>query len=311
MYRYCRVAFIGTFLFLCASSATSAQLTVRNGSASDVAGITGIRDQFRIDLGGGTTAGPNGLFDDGIRQRREINWDAVGAGFSAPNNLPADFFNVNSPRGAVFVPVGTTTAFQVSANAADGPINFGNIDVSYSTTFLQFSAQKLFTPLNGNQMDVRFFVPGTNIPGAVRGFGVIFTDVEQAGTTAIQFFGLNDESLGAFATSPQPGGAGTTGFSFLGAFVTDGSHLITRARIFLGNSALGAGVLDNGLDRDLVVMDDFIYGNPVAVPEPASLAAIGMGLTGMLVWHRRRRKRSSKNARAVHRQPVKSSTVHT
>ena len=34
--------------------------------------------------------------------RREINWDGVADGFAAPNNLPANFFNKNSPRGVVF-----------------------------------------------------------------------------------------------------------------------------------------------------------------------------------------------------------------
>ena len=33
-------------------------------------------------------------------------------GLSAPNNLPANFFNVNSPRGVIFATPGT--AFQVS-----------------------------------------------------------------------------------------------------------------------------------------------------------------------------------------------------
>ena len=66
-----------------------------------------------------TVAGPNGLFG-GVR--REINWDAVPDAFSAPNNLPANFFNVNSPRGAVFSTGGT--GFQLSANAGVAPIEF-------------------------------------------------------------------------------------------------------------------------------------------------------------------------------------------
>src|SRR5205085_3947352 len=52
--------------------------------------ITSARDQFRSAIGGGTVAGANGSFG-GVR--REINWDAVPANFSAPNNLPANLFN--------------------------------------------------------------------------------------------------------------------------------------------------------------------------------------------------------------------------
>src|SRR5437762_14235152 len=91
----------------------SAQL-VESAAGATAADITAARDQFRLDLGGGTTAGANGSFG-GVR--REINWDGVPAGFSAPNLLPANFFNVNSPRGAVFATPGT--GFQVSGATTD------------------------------------------------------------------------------------------------------------------------------------------------------------------------------------------------
>lgn len=265
-----------------------AQLTVRSGAANDIAGITPIRDTFRADLGGGVVAGANGLFDDGVRQRREINWDGVPAGFSSPNAFPANFFNVNSPRGAVFSTPGA--GFEVSASAGGPtPINFGNIDASYTGTFGPFSAQKLFTPIGSNLMDVTFFVPGTATPAGTRGFGVLFSDVEQAGTTALQFFDINDQSLGAFAAPPQPG---ATGFSFLGAFMNAGTSDIYRVRITLGNAALAAGVLDNpGGGTDLVVMDDFLYGNPTAVPEPTALTAVGVAGLGAVLWRRRHSRR--------------------
>jgi hypothetical protein len=50
--------------------------------------------------------------------------------------------------------------------------------------------------------------------------------------------------------------------SFLG--VKFGSAIVSRVRITLGTGALGAGINDvsNGGQRDLVVMDDFIYGEP-------------------------------------------------
>jgi len=272
-------------LSLAVATPATAQITTRSGSAADVAGITPIRDQFRVDLGGGTVAGANGLFG-GIR--REINWDGVPATFAAPNNLPSDFFNVNSPRGALFSTAGT--GFMVSSATTDAGAgqpalaNFGNINSSYTVTFAPFSPQRLFTAVGSNVLDVTFVVPGTNTPAVTNGFGAIFSDVDQAGTTAIQFFDINDVSLGAFAAPPS---ATDNGFSFLGMFITNGTSQIHRVRITNGNTELGANNPDNGSTREVVAMDDFLYGNPVAVPEPATIALLATGLVMVAAYRRR------------------------
>src|SRR4030095_12515735 len=99
---------------------------VFSGVSTSAAGITPLPGAFRTACGGGPGAGATGSFG-GVR--REINWDGVPDMFSAPNNLPADFFNVNSPRGVVFSTPGT--GFQVSANAGIAPIDFGNINATY------------------------------------------------------------------------------------------------------------------------------------------------------------------------------------
>src|SRR4051812_18081170 len=79
-------------------------------AGANAASITAAVNDFRADLG---TLNPNvaGSFGSG---RREINWDAVPDVFSAPNLLPNNFFNVNSPRGVIFSTPGTGVA--VSAN---------------------------------------------------------------------------------------------------------------------------------------------------------------------------------------------------
>lgn len=84
----------------CAPSASAAPVM---HSGAGLTAATMARDAFRTTLGGGTTAGANGSFG-GLR--REINWDGVPDALSAPNNLPANFFNVNSPRGVLFRPRG-------------------------------------------------------------------------------------------------------------------------------------------------------------------------------------------------------------
>jgi len=206
-------------------------------------------------------AGANGSFG-GLR--REINWDGVPDALSAPNNLPANFFNVNSPRGVVFATPGT--GFQVSANAGIAPVQFDNIDPTYSQTFEPFSPQRLFTSLGSNVMDVNFFLPGTNTPALTNGFGAIFSDVDLANTTSIQLF---DKSLNSLGTFVVPATAGSETFSFLGISFAD--PVIARVRITSGNFPVGTGVTDqNGDLRDVVTMDDFLYGEPRGVPDGGS-----------------------------------------
>src|SRR6266404_2424932 len=131
------VAAASLMLVLNVATAAAAPITV-SGSGSSPAGIQALVDAYRADLGG---LNPNvaGSFGSG---RREINWDGVPDALSAPNFLPANFFNVNSPRGVVFSTPGT--GFQTSANAAVGPIEFDNINPTYSAAFQTFSAQRLF-----------------------------------------------------------------------------------------------------------------------------------------------------------------------
>ena len=230
-----------------------AQLIARTGSAASAAALMPTRDQFRTDIGGGTTAGANGSFG-GLR--REVNWDGVPSAFAAPNNLPADFFNVTSPRGILLSTPGT--GFQVSAATTDGsgqPQNFGNLNASYLSTFIAFSPQRLITSLGSNIFDVTFYVPGTSIPATVTGFGAVFTDVDQASTTRIQFFDHNSMSLGSVNVPPSSGG-----LSFAGASSGDGQATIARVRVTLGNTVIGPN--DNSTTADVVVADDFIYGEP-------------------------------------------------
>jgi hypothetical protein len=262
-----RAVLLGSMLTAGLTSQASASFITFESASPTVAGITPTRDAFRSALGGGAVAGANGDFG-GLR--REINWDGVPDLFSDPNLLPANFFNVNSPRGAVFSTPGT--GFLVSANAglATPPL-FG-----FPNDFQTFSPQKLFTAVNSNTTDVNFFVPGTTTAATTSAFGLIFMDAEVANLTQIQFFDVaNNLIYSRFALV-----AGNQGFTFLGGEATAGEQ-IARVRITSGlNTIVSNGVLGNPND-DVVVMDDFIFATPLptseATPEPSSLSLLGVG----------------------------------
>jgi hypothetical protein len=255
-------------------------------AGANAAAITSTRDAFRAAVGGGTVAGANGSFG-GLR--REINWDGVPDTFSDPNALPANFFNATSPRGVVFSTPGT--GFLVSANAGvSTPPLFG-----FPNDFQSFSAQKLFTAVNSNITDVNFFVPGTNDAATTNAFGIIFVDVEVANLTRVDFFDAQNNLI--YTRNALVGG--NQGLSFLGG-VANAGEMISRVRITSGlNTIVANGQLGNQID-DVVVMDDFLYGEPLAVtaavPAPPTLVLAGIGIgVGAAVRRVRRMREARQN----------------
>jgi hypothetical protein len=243
-----------TALTLAACSPAAAQaaggnppVSVQQAAGTSVAAIQSAVDAYRNDLG--TLNPPNpGSVGSG---RREIGWDGVPDALSAPNLLPPDFFNVNSPRGVVFSTRGR--GFQVSANAGVAPIEFDNLNPTYSSLFTPFSPQRLFTALNSNELTVRFFVPGSQTPATSAGFGAVFSDVDRPGTK-IDYFDARNRRLATYAVPVSPG---EETLSFLGVRFLNAR--VARVRITSGNVNPGRS---EGRNRDAVVMDDFIFGEP-------------------------------------------------
>lgn len=241
-------------LTLLSPTIASAAPVVFEASGAEPADIQASVDAFRNFLGG---LNPNvpGSFPDG---RREINWDGVPDAFSAPHNLPANFFNANSPRGAVFFTPGS--GFQVSAdndNPTGTPVLFGNLHPAFPLIFSTFSPQRLFTALGSNITETLFFVPGSPTAATVDGFGSVFTDVDAAGSTRIEYFDVAGKLL--FSRDVLPGPTTRGSLSFLGVGF-DAGERVFLVRITSGNRP------PERPTRDVVVMDDFIYGEPQAQP---------------------------------------------
>jgi hypothetical protein len=266
MFNY-RNLFLATSVIF-ASAAASAGAVTFSANGANSAAIQTTVDTFRTALG---TLNPNvaGSFGTG---RREINWDGVPDGFSAPNSLPANFFNVNSPRGVVFSTAGT--GFEVSGNAGVAPVRFDNINAGYSSIFQTFSSQRLFTPLGSNVMDVNFFVPGSTTASSTSAFGAVFTDVDLSNSSSLQFFDINQASLGTFFVP-----ASDNGLSFLGVLFNAGER-VSRVRITSGAVALGGS---DASTNDVAVMDDFIFAEPAGVPESSTVLLLlaGLGLIAL------------------------------
>lgn len=283
-------------LLLCTAVAHAAPVVrsdVTQGGAGDPT-FNALIASFRADLGGGSNGVGACSPAPCTTGRREINWDAVPGGllgFSSPNAFPGNFFNGTTGvqpapriRGATFSTPGT--GFRVSATDFSGEATFG----SPGAEFDAFSGDRMFASLGSNITDVRFSVPGSPAEAAsVRGFGVVFSDVDYTGSASLEFFDLSDTSLGLFNVKgvfPTANGQNSQGsFSFLGVSFNAGER-VSRVRIISGSHGIDGTYV--GLD-DAVVMDDFIYAEPQAIPEPMTAALVAAGLLGLVASRRRRR----------------------
>jgi hypothetical protein len=212
--------------------------------------ITTRLNEFRNELG--TLNTTTGL----TTGRREINWDGVPDSLMGLR-MPSDFFNPTTPGSPVARQRGLVYA------GTDNPIvsktNFADVNVNVAPEFAPFSGNKIFAVVNASLWPVNFRVPGQTTEGIIKGFGIVFLDVDKANTTFIEFFN-EDRSLGKFFA---PVHDNTSNHSFLGVYFPSGK--ITHVTIgHEGKLADGEKDISQGGTKDLVAFDDFIYSEPVA-----------------------------------------------
>jgi hypothetical protein len=233
--------------------------TVFQAAGNSTASIQSSVDQYRAALGAVNNANNPGQPSG----RREINWDG-GSPTNATTTLTGTplttFLNT---RGANITTRGSGFVQAPPSGLAN---TFGNS--SYATIFRAFSPLRLFSPIGSNVTEVEFFVPGSNggTPATSTGFGVVFTDVDSPdgsrlrdrtgnrhASTLIEYFGVHGELL---FSSSAPASPGDGNFSFFGVVFSDAR--IARVKIIAGDAAPGP----NDDRKDIVMMDDFLYGEP-------------------------------------------------
>jgi hypothetical protein len=189
--------------------------------------------------------------------RREINWDAVPDTY-ATQKLPSDFFNPVAPGSPEGLQRGFRYSTDVDARVSSN--GFADFDASNGTEFSSFSGAKTFSAVSSSLWNVDFQVAGQPVEASVKGFGAVFSDVDNASSTTMEFF-AGQKSLGVYAVPAK-----TTGnHSFLGVYFP--KEKVTRIQIKQGDAVLANGVKDvsSGGSKDLVIMDDFLYDEPKAV----------------------------------------------
>ena len=229
------------------------------GSTAD--SIQSTVDAFRDALGDPNGNNPPPPDRSG---RREINWDGGNPAITATTPPVTPFTTFLNSRGSQF----TTPGIGLSQVAISGLAGLFN-NLTYEDIFSVFSPSRLFTPVGSNITEAFFSVPGSNgRDGAtVRGFGAVFTDVDQPdgsgpgnkrgnrdSSTLMEFFDARGELL---FSSFVPASPGDGSLSFFGVVFDDAR--IARVRITTGDVAPGP---NDDKNHDIVMMDDFIYGEP-------------------------------------------------
>ena len=230
---------------------------VFQAAGPDAASIQGTVDAFRAALGEPNNSNDPGPLHSG---RREINWDGGGSDSTTAPETPFEGFL--DSRGGRFTTPGEGLSQAPASGGPEGGLAVLFNNPTYATAFVPFSAVRFFTPVGSNLTQATFFIPGTqgSTPATVSGFGVVFADVDDQDTdgrhpgAAMEFYDAHGALL--FKTV-VPASPGKGSLSFFGVRFNDAR--IASVRIRTGDVA--AGPNDNRR-HDIVVMDDFIYGEP-------------------------------------------------
>jgi len=248
---------IATIITLMASASLFFACDKNNSSPSaDVTVIKATGDIQDDVIAFKNSLGPLNTTPNATAGHREINWDAVPDSL-LDKSLPGDFFNPTSSNVSTALQRGITYSpgrFVVSSN------NFASINSEASSEFSSFSGTKAFANISAARWDVRFQKAGTTQAASVQAFGLVFSDVDEDNSTSVEFFN-GDKSIGKFFVPPHDI---SSNFSFLAVRFNKNEHITKVTVTHDGFLEEGTKDVSQGGTRDLVVLDDFIYSEPVA-----------------------------------------------
>lgn len=235
---------------------------VFQAAGPDATSIQGAVDAFRAALGDNNLNKPGPI----QKGRREINWDGGNPNLMDTTPPVNPFLVFLNTRGSQYKTPGLGLSQAPPSGGLQGGLAVLFANPTYGKIFKTFSRSRLFTPVGSNITEASFSIPGTNGNAAatVRGFGAVFTDVDQPdgtgafaahkGSSRIDYFDKNSRLL---FSSFVPAAPGDGSLSFFG--IKFDEPRIALVRITAGSVAPGP---NDDRQHDIVMMDDFIYGEP-------------------------------------------------
>ncbi len=262
------------------------------GNQGNIVTAAQAETNFEAAIGGvkNTAAAPkNGGF-------RVINWDAVKVdgtdSVAGPNST-----TVITPGHTVGIPLNRFQGNGVFFGAVYAVSNDGFADVNPSVTglFPAFSQPNTFAMFNDNGIDFTYVAASSPFTGPVsaasRGFGAIFLNVQQPGTTITYFHGNTVIDTLNVPTNSTPGAAVFAGELFKSPEVTNVLLTLGNGVIFKFDGTTVTPGAANSASNNLVAVDDWVFPEPVPIANGTNIpvsAPIGVApgtLTAAVLVH--------------------------
>jgi hypothetical protein len=236
------------------------------GNGTNNGAVQAALNAFETTIGGvkNTAAAPqNGGF-------RVITWDGVKTD-GTDNAAGPNSTTVITPGHTVGIPLNRFQGSGAFFGAIYAVSNDGFVDVNSHVNglFPAFSSPSTFAMFNDNGIDFTFVAPSSPstepVSAASRGFGAVFLNVQQPGTT-IQFFHGNTliDTLDV-PVSATPGSAVFAGELFHDPIVTNVLLTLGDGVIFKFDGTTITSGGPNSASNNLVAVDDWIFPEPVPI----------------------------------------------